>query len=93
MNKFARSEVREGIAAVQHDLIWAHWTKYQFSKCIQNADGSLTIPAELVERWTRQANTLYVNLTDQEKVSDLHQADKVLDLIDGLGIITYAEDY
>jgi hypothetical protein len=93
MNVYPKLEVREAVAAVQHDLIWSHWTKYQFSQCIENDDGSLNIPAELVDRWRRQADTLYVNLTDQEKQSDLHQADKVLDLLDSLNITTYAEDY
>lgn len=75
-------KLRESIAAIQHDQIWAHWTKYQFSKCTQNPDGSLTIPAELVEHWTRQANTLYADLSESERESDRRQADKVLAVID-----------
>jgi hypothetical protein len=73
-----QAQIREAIAAVQHDQIWGRWTKYQFSKCIPNPDGSITIPAELVQRWTRQANTLYVDLPESERESDRHQADKVL---------------
>jgi hypothetical protein len=71
-------ELREKLAEVAHDGIWAHWTRYQFSKCVQNADGSLTIPADLVERWARQANTPYTGLTEREKESDREQADKML---------------
>lgn len=52
------NRLREALADVQH-AIWAHWMKYQFSVCIKNEDGSLTIPAEKVERWTRQMNTDY----------------------------------
>lgn len=73
-----QTQIREAIASVQHDQIWAHWTKYQFGKCILNPGGSITIPAALVQRWTRQANTLYVDLPESERESDRHQADKVL---------------
>ena len=68
---------REELAAVQHE-IWAHWTKYQFSICQHNKDGTITIPTDKVERWSRQMNTPYSDLTDKEKESDRHQADKVL---------------
>lgn len=74
-------DLREKIAAVQHDLIWAHWTQWQFSVCTKNEDGSLTIPASLVERWTRQMNTPYSELPESERESDRHQADKVLQVI------------
>ncbi len=70
---------RERLAALQHD-IWAHWIRYQFSCCIKNEDGSLTIPADKVERWTRQKDTAYMHLTEREKESDREQADKVIKL-------------
>jgi hypothetical protein len=72
--------LREALAATQH-AIWAHWTKYQFSVCVKNEDGSLTIPADKVERWTRQVNTDYSGLTDKEKESYRHQADKTVEVI------------
>lgn len=71
---------REELAAVQHE-IWAHWTKYQFSICQHNEDGTITIPADKVERWSRQMNTLYSELSDKEKESDRDQADKVLKVL------------
>jgi hypothetical protein len=70
-------KLRETVAAVQHDL-WSHWMEYQFSKCIVNPDGSLTIPAESVKRWLRQSQTTYADLPESERESDRHQADKVL---------------
>jgi len=73
-----QAQIREAIAAVQHDQIWAHWMEYQFSKCTRNPDGSLTIPAESVRRWLRQINTSYADLPESERESDRHQADKVL---------------
>lgn len=83
--KIARLESydREALAAVQHE-IWAHWTRYQFSVCQHNEDGSITIPAEKVERWTRQANTPYSELSDKEQESDRHQADKVIAVLQGV---------
>jgi hypothetical protein len=68
---------RERLAAIQHD-IWSHWTRYQFSVCQRNDDGSLTIPAEKVERWERQAATPYSALSEAERESDRDQADKVI---------------
>jgi hypothetical protein len=73
-----QTQIREAIAAVQHDQIWAHWMEYQFSKCTQNSDGSLTIPAESVQRWLRQMNSKYADLAETERESDRHQADKIL---------------
>lgn len=73
------NELREALAAVSHE-IWASWTRWQFSVCTPNADGSLTIPAALVERWTRQMNTPYAELTEREKDSDREQADKILNV-------------
>lgn len=69
--------MREAAADVQHQ-IWAHWMKYVFSICPQQEDGSVIIPADKVERWKRQVNTPYQDLSEKEKESDRHQADKVL---------------
>lgn len=74
--------MREALADVSHD-IWSHWMRWQFSVCTRNADGSLTIPAEKVERWTRQMNTTYADLSEAEKESDREQADKILAVIEG----------
>lgn len=77
------SRLRDQLAALQHE-IWAHWMKYLFSVSAENADGSVTIPADKVERWIRQVNTDYQRLPEREKVGDLEQADKVLALLEDL---------
>jgi hypothetical protein len=64
-------------ADVSHG-VWSHWMQYQFSVCIQNEDGSVTIPAEKVERWKRQMETEYEDLTEKEQQSDIHQAQKYM---------------
>lgn len=72
--------MREATADVQHQ-IWAHWMNYVFSICPQQEDGSVIIPAEKVERWKRQMDTPYKELSEKEKESDRHQADKVLEAL------------
>ena len=67
----------EVIAAVQRQ-IWANWMQYLFSRCTIENDGGLTIPAEYVERWTRQIKTPYMELPEEEKESDRAQAKKIL---------------
>lgn len=73
-------EIRESLASTQHD-IWSHWMRWQFSCCTQNEDGSMTIPAAKVERWKRQMETPYSELTDSEQESDRHQADKIIEAL------------
>jgi hypothetical protein len=68
---------REVVAGIQHD-IWAHWMRYLFSITRHNPDGSVTISAEHVQRWMRQMETDYAYLSERERESDRHQADKVL---------------
>lgn len=61
--------VLEKMADAQH-AIWAHWMKYMLSVCVDNHGGSVTIPADKVERWTKQMNTRYLDLSEPEKQSD-----------------------
>ena len=72
--------LREKIADVQH-AIWAHWMRYLFSCCIENDDGSATIPADKVSRWLGQKARTYDQLSEKEKDSDREQADKVLKVL------------
>jgi hypothetical protein len=55
-------------AESEHDC-WSDWMKYLFSKGVES-NGSFIIPKELVERWKRQMNTSYSELTEKEKQSD-----------------------
>ena len=68
------------LASVQHD-IWTHWMKYQFSVCGETQEGDLVIPKEKVDRWKRQMDTPYSNLSDKEKKSDIDQVNKFLHLL------------
>ena len=64
--------LKEKLAALEHER-WAHWQKWMHGVCTRNEDGSLTIPAVLVERWERQIATLYEDLSEREKDSDREQ--------------------
>ena len=65
------------LADMTHE-VWAHWMRYLFSVSVQNEDGSVTIPADKVERWKRQMDTNYYDLTEREQRSDISQAKKYL---------------
>lgn len=71
----------EPLAEKEH-ASWSHWMRYLFSQCVTNGDGSVTIPAQSVERWTRQANTAYADLTEREKQSDRNRVNLILPLIE-----------
>lgn len=74
------SEIREQLAALEHEQ-WVGWMNYLFEKSIESGDGSVTIPADMVDRWKRQINTPYADLSDSEKESDREIADKVLRIL------------
>ena len=74
------SALREQLAALEHAR-WARWQAYLHSKCQINQDGSLTIPADLVERWEHQIATPYAMLSEREKDSDRRQVDEYLPLV------------
>ncbi len=71
------AEILETIAAVEHER-WSHWQKYLHAQCTPNPDGSLTIPAAEVQRWSLQMETAYADLTEAEKDSDREQAREYL---------------
>ena len=74
--------LREMLAQYSHDMAWSGWIKYQFSKGTLNDDGTWTMPAWAVERWMRQANTLYADLPELEKASDRDEADKMITIME-----------
>lgn len=79
--KRINEEFIERLAALEHER-WCHWQRYMHSKCIpQGNDGSLLIPAELVARWSRQIETPYSELSEQERDSDREQVRRYLPLV------------
>ena len=78
--RHVRGTMREKLAALAHRQ-WSGWMKYLFSKSIQNPDGSVTIPLWAVDRWKRQIDTRYSELSEEEKQSDRNEADRVLKIV------------
>ncbi len=72
--------MRERFAELAH-IQWSGWMIHLFNKSIKNEDGSVTIPAKLVTRWEQQSSTPYFNLPEDERKSDLSEADRVLAIL------------
>lgn len=70
----------EELAAIEHER-WSHWQKYMHDKSIRQPDGSLVVPAELVNRWEEQISKKYADLSEKEKDSDREQVRKYLPVI------------
>ena len=81
-------DIIEALADYAHEA-WSGWMRYLFSKCdfslpstlsaIEN--GSAIIPKWAVGRWTRQMNTPYNRLPENEKESDRREARKMINII------------
>ena len=70
-------KANEQLAAYAHEA-WAGWMKYLFSRSTKSADGSVTIPPDLVARWERQVATDYADLPEGEKDSDRAEALRIM---------------
>ena len=79
MNNELQQEI-EILAEYAHDA-WSGWMKYLFSKC-ENSSAGMVIPDWANERWTRQMNTNYSDLPENEKESDRDEACKIIKLLD-----------
>lgn len=73
------SRLVEALADQAH-ISWSGWQQYVFDKSVMNDDGSCTIPAWAVERWKRQIQTDYKDLSEKEKESDRIEARKYLNI-------------
>ena len=81
-----KTECREELAEYAHKA-WAGWMQYLFSVSypelgqFDKETGDVVIPRWAVERWTRQMNTEYDDLSEKEKDSDRKEADEMLAII------------
>lgn len=73
-------ELREKLAAIEHGR-WADQQRSVHQKSRRNADGTLTIPADVVARWERQVATPYAELSEPEKQADRDQVDRYWPLV------------
>lgn len=74
----------EILADIEHDR-WAKWQKYMHSKMnVQETAEHNTViffPNELFKRWSRQINTPYSKLSEDEKESDRNQVRPYMEII------------
>ena len=80
VSKLTLTDDIEILAAYAHEA-WSGWMRYLFSKGTMTAKEAWLLPPALVERWTRQMNTLYEDLPEKEKESDRKEAREILDLL------------
>ena len=86
-------ETREKLAALEHEQ-WAHWTRYMLDTLRPILDNTTTPCAahtrhrsarvyacKAIERWLRQIDTPYAELSEAEKASDRAWADKVIEVL------------
>ena len=78
----ADTDVRELLAAYAHEA-WAGWMRHMFGLSRPLGNGAMVIPANLVKRWTRQMDTPYAELPENEKPSDRKEADRMLAIVAG----------
>lgn len=60
----------EKLAELEH-IQWSHWTKYMLEN----------LTPENIERWKRQIETSYADLSEKEKESDREWARKVIEIL------------
>lgn len=65
-----RVDIREKLADLVHQQ-WIHWMRYMVNNSTD----------ENIQRWVRQMNTAYADLSEKEKDSDREWADKILEVI------------
>lgn len=81
-----RSELTEQLADKAH-ASWARWMAHLFRVCDKRPDGSVVIPPALVERWQRQVNTPYAQLSEYEKRSDRDEVTHLLPILEQHGLV------
>jgi hypothetical protein len=73
-------ELIEALADKEH-ASWARWMYYLFSQCWKDGNGCMVVPERLVDRWQKQINTPYAELSEQEKQSDRDEVAHILPII------------
>lgn len=85
-----KDEFVEAGADLEHDR-WARWQKYMFSKMVEEErfeegshfkTGNYILPKEFVDRWFRQIDTPYSELSEPEKESDREETRSYLPFLE-----------
>ena len=79
--KAYEEELIEKLAAIEHER-WADWQKWVHKRLEKNADDNFyRLDEDDFERWERQINTPYSELSENEKESDREQVRRYFPLI------------
>lgn len=73
--------LEEALAELCHDQ-WSGWMEYLFGLCIKQEDGNVVIPSQFYNRWHRQMNTPYAELSESEQASGRREARKFSDVFE-----------
>ena len=74
------AQLIESLADREH-ASWSRWMAWLFKVSYKKSDGSVVISAENVERWERQVDTPYADLSEAEKESDRKEVAHILPII------------
>ena len=92
VEKKEENELIEKLADIEHQR-WADWMGYLFGKCDYPKIGeNAVIPAEWADRWGKQMNTPYSELTEKEKDSDREQVMRYFPLINQSKLLEWQKD-
>ncbi len=70
-------DLKENLARLCHEQR-SGWMRYLFSEGTFDIDGTWIMPPWAVERWRRHMETLYSDLSQEEKDNDRLEADRFL---------------
>lgn len=78
----SRDELFEKLAAIEHER-WSDWQRWLHygAGTFRNPAGTITLGKADVDRWERQMNTPYEELSEREKESDREQVRRYWSLL------------
>ena len=76
----ARTKIIEMLADNEH-ATWSSWMKYLFVRGKFDDEGNLILVEEDIGRWHEQAETLYADLTEEDKEKDRREVCGIADEI------------
>src|SRR4051812_47661623 len=80
-------EIKEQLAAIEHER-WSDWQKYMMGLAKpdfdQEAETMFTYTTTEFNRWWKQIETPYAQLSDREKASDMEQVNRYWPIIEAL---------
>lgn len=88
-------ELVEALAALAHDEHWSGWMRYMLPKLgiEDRGEEGIAMPSQMtheaarhIQRWIRQMNTPYAELSEKERESDRVEARRILELLREYGI-------